>query len=187
MFQVAIRSGMGMKKAPNSGEGWALLRFHAYAGREAGAEKLVPSARRGGTTDGDWHQLLNIARIPRVGLDANEKDAIKILTVANMPQIVAYPIFFVFPTTSAFSGKVLEVEGCYPLRHFNAGKTAAGTNAAHKANIWSVGVFYSVCVGSHKALFGAVSCFATSNAGAGIVLTAAVAAASRRRFVHSAA
>jgi len=31
MFHVAIRS-MGMKKAPNSGEGWALLRFHAAPG-----------------------------------------------------------------------------------------------------------------------------------------------------------
>ncbi len=35
------------------------LRFHACAGREAGAGKLVPSARRGGTTDGDWRQPSN--------------------------------------------------------------------------------------------------------------------------------
>ncbi|MBJ7535440.1 site-specific integrase [Rhodomicrobium vannielii ATCC 17100] len=46
------------KKAPNSGEGWALLRFHACVGREADAERSMPSARRGGTTDGDWHQSL---------------------------------------------------------------------------------------------------------------------------------
>jgi hypothetical protein len=48
----------GTKKAPNSGEGWALLRFHACVGREADAERSMPSARRGGTTDGDWHQSL---------------------------------------------------------------------------------------------------------------------------------
>src|SRR5664279_4333675 len=75
------------KKAPNSGEGWALLRFHACAGREAGAGKLMPSARRGGTTDGDWHQSSNDPKIACVLVDANQKCSILSLTVANLSSI----------------------------------------------------------------------------------------------------
>src|SRR5208337_1536886 len=87
MFQVETRNVMGTKKAPNSGEGWALLRFHACAEREAGAGKLIPSARRGGTTDGDWHQPSNVCKIACVSLDVNKKCQILSLTVANLSTV----------------------------------------------------------------------------------------------------
>ena len=59
MFQVEIRNVIGAKKSAQLRRRLGALRFHACAGREAGAGKLIPSARRGGTTDGDWHQPSN--------------------------------------------------------------------------------------------------------------------------------
>ncbi len=63
----------GQEKSAQLRRRLGALRFSRCAGREAGAESSGPSARRGGTTDGDWHQPLNDQKIPRLRVGCNAK------------------------------------------------------------------------------------------------------------------
>jgi hypothetical protein len=77
----------GKKKAPNSGEGWALLRFHAAPGGKPVQRDQGLRLDGGALPMVTGTQPLNDQKIPLAPKNATQKTVINSLTVTNTPQV----------------------------------------------------------------------------------------------------